>query len=39
MEEQKFLIGEIVYEIARPGQKLVITKANGNCTIVNSKMT
>lgn len=29
MEEQKFRIGEIVYESVRPALKLVITKANG----------
>jgi len=29
MEEQKFKIGELVYEASHPGQKLVITKADG----------
>ncbi|MEQ8882490.1 MAG: hypothetical protein RLQ12_22800 [Cyclobacteriaceae bacterium] len=29
MEEQKFRIGEVVYENSHPGQKLVITKADG----------
>lgn len=29
MEEQKFRIGEIVFETVRPQQKLVIIKAQG----------
>tara|TARA_Y100001972_G_C7663545_1_gene335000 strand:+ start:4085 stop:4258 length:174 start_codon:yes stop_codon:yes gene_type:complete len=29
MEEQKFRIGEVVFEVSHPAQKLVITKADG----------
>lgn len=29
MEEQKFRIGEIVFDAVHPGQRLVITKAEG----------
>jgi uncharacterized protein YodC (DUF2158 family) len=29
MVEQKFSVGEVVHEISRPGQKLIIIKASG----------